>query len=74
MERAKELIKEASEIYSINFQNNKEAKHYAHELSQKMQEEETRLMEEKRKLDDMIWELRHKESQVFEYWLTISEE
>lgn len=65
------LLKKGDEIETLNFNTKEEAKHYAHELEKEMREQEQKLMEEKRKLDDLIWELRHKESKVFDYYLNI---
>lgn len=71
MKNVEKLLKQAREIEQIIFDDKEEARHYAYELSKKMQEEEAKLYEEKRKLDDAIWELRHKESKVFNYYLGI---
>lgn len=53
------LLKQAKNVDTEKFSNNVYKKHYLHSLSLKMQEEETELMELKRKIDDKIWELRH---------------
>lgn len=65
------LLKQAKNVDTEKFPNNVYRKHYLHSLSLKMQEEETELMELKRKIDDKIWELRHEESKVCHEWLKI---
>jgi len=67
----KKLLKKANEMVVIDFKSAKEAKSYAHKLYQELQEQEEKLMEEKRKLDDLIWELKDKGRDVFNYWLNI---
>lgn len=65
------LLKQAKNVDTEKFSNNVYKKHHLHSLSLKMQEEETELMELKRKIDDKIWELRHEESKVCHEWLKI---
>ena len=70
-ENADLLLKQAKNVDTEKFSNNVYKKHYLHNLSLKMQEEETELYELKRKIDDKIWELRHEESKVYNKWLGI---
>lgn len=74
MNRIEKLLKKADDISTYCFTkmiDGEEARKYAEELSKELHKEEERLSEEKKKLDDTIWELRHKESKVFEYYLSI---
>lgn len=65
------LLKKVDELIIKDFNSKEEAKHYAHNLNDELHNMEDLLMEEKRKLDDMIWKLRHSESKVFDYYLGI---
>lgn len=67
----KELIEKVNSLQTKEFKTKEQAKHYAHELHELLQEEENRIMEEKRKLEDQLWELRHAESKAFDYYLNI---
>lgn len=67
----KELIEKVNSLQTKQFETIEQARHYTHQLHELLQEEEERIMEEKRKLDDELWELRHAESKVFDYYLGI---
>ena len=71
MKKYESLLQCANELVVKEFKSAKQAKHYAHELHEKMVEEENRLMEEQRKLQDIICKLRIEESKVFDYYLFI---
>ncbi len=71
---AKRILKEVKDFETycfMNIEDSKEAKHLAHELIQKIEEQETKLMEEKRKIDDLINDLRHADSKLYNYYLSI---
>lgn len=65
------LLEKADNLIIKEFKTKEDAKHFAHNLSDEMKNMEEILMEEKRKIDDMIWELRHSESKVSDYYLGI---
>lgn len=72
MKRTERLLEKANNIVVKDFKSLKEAKHYSHELSEELKKEQERLMEEKRKLDDKIWELNRAERKVYEYYLRVN--
>ena len=66
-----ELIEKAENIKTKEFKTKKQAKEYAETLAEMLRDEEERLIEEQKKLNDKIWQLRHAQSKTFDYWLDI---
>ena len=67
----KELLKKAEGLIVKDFNSAEEARHYAHELYMEMEKKQAEIQEEKRKLEDLMIELRHAESGVFDYYLRV---
>ena len=66
-----ELIEKAENIKTKEFKTKEQAKKYAETLNKMLQDEEEKLIEKQKKLNDKIWQLRHAQSKTFDYWLGI---
>lgn len=67
----KDLITKAKEIETKEFETPEKAKKYARELAEIIEKEEQRIMQQKRELEDTLYELRHAEARVTEYRMNV---